>query len=358
MRRVLVVLLAVFTALILAALAVGRLIAGGEQLLYIVNAGFGPSRIILYDTIRGLAPNLAPGERFLSVPAWSPDGTKLAYITPVPPAQPGIAILDMTTGVTAHYATAYPPQDGLAWSRDGTRLAYRTSQRGSPKLAVYDLSSGESHIVNLSGASDSPPLWSPDGASLLYISFRDGNPRLYAVAVNCEQSARGCRYNERLLLPTIVMRWPLSWSPDGEHLAFVRVRRDNWQLHLLSASCASLLDESCAPTLLPIGEALPFAAFPAWSPDGASLALTTTDGTQTTLNVIDMDSGRGRTVAAGLTSNDVPSWSPSGAHIALHAYANPWAHIIVLDAVSGAQRGVIEAPFGVYSPLWRPGSDW
>ncbi len=358
MRRLLLGLLTVFAALILAALAVGQLIPGGEQLLYVANTSFGLSTFYLYDTTRGLAPNIGPGERFLSVPAWSPDGTKLAYIAPVPPEQPGISIFDLTTGKTTHYATADPPQDGLAWSRDGTRLAYRTNQRGSPKLAVYDLGSGESHVVNLSGASDSPPLWSPDGENLLYISFRDGNPRLYAVAINCQQSARGCRYNERLLLPTIVTRWPLSWSPDGEQLAFIRIRREGRQLHLLRAGCANLLDETCPLNVLPVGETLPYAAFPAWSPDGERIALMTSEGTQTMLKVIDLQSGAEQALTAGLTGNDVPSWSSSGAYIAVQAYTNPWARIIVLDAASGAQRGEIVSPFGAYSPLWRPGSDW
>lgn len=357
MARLLAALWLGLAALTLAALLVGRLIPGGEQLLYVANRSFSPATFYLYDTARGLAPNIGPGERFLSVPAWSPDGMKIAYIAPVPPQQPGIHILDLTTGETTRHVMADPPQDGLIWSPDGTRLAYRSIRRGSPKLAVYDLASGASHIVNLSGASDSPPLWTPEGDGLLYISFRDGNPRLYAVAINCQQRARGCRYNERLLLPAVVLRWPLSWSPDGEHLAFVRIRRESWQLHLLSAACASLLDEACALNALPIGERLSYAAFPTWAPDGKRIALMTTEGVQTALNVIDL-SGSARTLAAGLTSSDVPSWSPSGAYIAVHAHTTPWARIVVLDAVNGSLRAVIEAPFGVYAPLWRPAGSW
>ncbi len=56
-----------------------------------------------------------------------------------------------------------------AWSPDGTQLAYMSDASGDWRIYVYDLASGESRLVSAECPSQCRfPAWSPDGAWLLY----------------------------------------------------------------------------------------------------------------------------------------------------------------------------------------------
>ncbi|MBV9925744.1 MAG: PD40 domain-containing protein [Acidobacteria bacterium] len=140
-------------------------------------------------SMRGLASDVDP--------AWSPDGTRLAYVgTEDVSGGPGVSLRSFLfvinadgTGKTkladAMFATPTGPTTsvgGPSWSPDGTRIAYG-SNRGSTNVEIYTVGSSGGAPVRLTdnAARDYLPSWSPDGRKIAFTSDRDGNSEIYSM---------------------------------------------------------------------------------------------------------------------------------------------------------------------------------
>jgi hypothetical protein len=107
----------------------------------------------------------------------------------------GIAkITDLTSPETEAYTTLSPGDYGFealrairerrnfAWSPDGTRLAFVGVMDGpSAEIYIYDLRSGEVRRVSQDDAQNYGPSWSPDGNTLLYFGTENFGERLAGV---------------------------------------------------------------------------------------------------------------------------------------------------------------------------------
>jgi Tol biopolymer transport system component len=103
-------------------------------------------------------------------PAWSPDGTMIAFIRATP--EGGLAIFRMNedgtneTQITPINSIRAP----LSWSPDGGRIAFQDRDSAS-KLRIFVVNSDGSNrrtVTNDSAASDTDPSWSPDGSRILF----------------------------------------------------------------------------------------------------------------------------------------------------------------------------------------------
>lgn len=111
-------------------------------------------------------------------PTWSPDRTRVAYAAGSPSCAPNkcdIFVLDLTDpGAAPQNITNSPTvnEDRPAWSPDGSRIAYESEvSNGSGQLDVLiDAAPFGSIDVNLtaSGAIDGKPAWSPNSQTLYY----------------------------------------------------------------------------------------------------------------------------------------------------------------------------------------------
>ncbi|MBM3784576.1 MAG: S9 family peptidase [Acidobacteria bacterium] len=78
---------------------------------------------------------LTAGKHKDSYPRWSPDGTKLAYIS-TRTGKPQIFIRWMDTGVEARITDLETPPTALSWSPDGQSLAFLNRVPGKPEWSV------------------------------------------------------------------------------------------------------------------------------------------------------------------------------------------------------------------------------
>src|SRR5690606_16251738 len=68
-----------------------------------------------------------------------------------------------------------------AWSPDGSKLAYVSFESGKPVVYVQTLATGERFpIANFKG-NNSAPAWSPDGQQLAITLSRDGIAQIYTI---------------------------------------------------------------------------------------------------------------------------------------------------------------------------------
>ena len=169
----------------------------------------------------------------------SPDGSRLAYSTCQYPEDSGpkkstydradydyeIVISNIDgTGVTRltenDYLDNFP-----VWSPDGTRLAYLTNmEEGSSgrqtRLNVLTLETGETRTYSPHNLELDPPVWSPDGRRIAVVTwvaqyggegYERRRPR--SVYVVDTHDASEVRISETLSRP--------SWSPDGQRIALI-----------------------------------------------------------------------------------------------------------------------------------------
>lgn len=116
-----------------------------------------------------------------SDPQISPDGTRIAYVRVsndimTDRARRSIWLVDARTGEQVPLAGGTGEADAFAprWSPDGTRLAYVSTASGGAQLWVRWVKGGEA--VRLTGLPSSPSgiTWSPDGATIAYTMLVEG----------------------------------------------------------------------------------------------------------------------------------------------------------------------------------------
>ncbi|MFI5243504.1 MAG: S9 family peptidase, partial [Gemmatimonadales bacterium] len=144
--------------------------------------------LVLFDiAARHLEP-LTSGDFDDSDPVWSPDGTRIAFVSKRVAGDPDrsvnddIFIIDAKPGVRPRRLTSYAGEDDgrIAWSPDGGRIAYLTGI-GLPdhsfrmwKLAVIPSAGGKSTVLSASlDRQVIEPAWSADGSSIYVLEEDD-----------------------------------------------------------------------------------------------------------------------------------------------------------------------------------------
>lgn len=116
-------------------------------------------------------------------PAWSPSERVVVFAKLNPEGESiGIYLRD-PTNVNDVQLTAGPHRFPT-WSPDGTRLAYVSTQIDEQEdVYIVGVSSAGWTVapfrVTSSSARDYAPVWSPDGGSIAFLSDRDGNVEIY-----------------------------------------------------------------------------------------------------------------------------------------------------------------------------------
>ena len=203
-------------------------------------------------------------------------------------------------------------------SRDGRRLAVAVESENGSDVWVYDLDR-RSRTRLTSGGVNGYPIWSHDGLRVTFQSARSGGVALYARNADgsgeAEQLIRpggnqsGLSRSLAGLLPGTMPTFsasnphvPMSWSPDGKHLAFDErkpsAERDIWILPR---------GEDPYPFLVtPFDESAP-----AFSPDGAWLAYVSDESGRSEVYVQPFP-GPGAKWLISIDGGTEPAWSTDG----------------------------------------------
>jgi TolB protein len=174
---------------------------GSRYELQVADAdGFGPQTI------------LASNEPIIS-PSWSPDGTRLAYVS-FERRKPVVYVQSLTTGQRNAVANFSGSNSAPAWSPDGRRLAVVLSKDGGSQMFVIAAEGGQAHRLSTSVGIDTEPNWSPDGQSILFTSDRGGSPQIYRMPASGGQAQRMTFEGTYNVSP--------RHSPDGKSFTFVQ----------------------------------------------------------------------------------------------------------------------------------------
>ena len=169
-------------------------------------------------------------------PAWSPDGTKIAFISTR--YESGIyygnhlyvmnADGSEQTRLTGTPAAYYSDGNLLAWSPDGTKIAFLGE--GNDNISdIYIVNSdgtGETNLTNEDEA-DFDPDWSPDSTRIAFTSYREANLEVYVMDADGSNQIN-------LTNNPYIDRQP-TWSPDGTKIAFMSERDENREIYVMDA---------------------------------------------------------------------------------------------------------------------------
>jgi TolB protein len=156
---------------------------------------------------------LASNEPIIS-PAWSPDGTRLAYVS-FERKKPVVYVQSLTTGQRAAVANFLGSNSAPAWAPDGRRLALVLTKDGGSQIFTMD-ADGRGQPVRITNTQgiDTEPNWSPDGQWILFTSDRGGSPQIYRMPASGGQAQRLTFEGTYNVSP--------RYSPDGKSFTFIQ----------------------------------------------------------------------------------------------------------------------------------------
>jgi Tol biopolymer transport system component len=142
----------------------------GSTLVFAQDAG-EQKEIFLLDVISAQIKPITSKTIVGSFPSWSPKGDQIAYLTfDMPSFGDGahIYLINMADQSSTPLSNVMAgPNSKPAWSPDGTKLAFR-SKDGCGDIYVLDLDTRQVKQITRTLGGEKDPSWSPDGSFLIF----------------------------------------------------------------------------------------------------------------------------------------------------------------------------------------------
>ena len=249
-------------------------------------------------------------------PAWSPDGSLLAYTTRTVDVNPQNGVgqselwtVNVRSGAAQRLSTLANAVD-VSWSPHGNRLAASIQASGTRQLDVVTVDAARGEIMPLltDPAMEWSPVWSPEGRFVYFTSDRSGSMNLWRIAID-EESGRALGNPEPLTTPSSFAS-QASIAADGRHVVYSSV--------LITSNVARLR----------------------FNPNVGTVEGTPSD------------------VTTGSRPWANPDPSPDGQWVTFYSRQNPEGHIYIARSDGTGLRQLTGDSFQDRVPRWSPDGQW
>jgi len=221
----------------------------------------------------GNPTNLTNNAAYDADPAWSPDGSKIAFFSTRDESHGEIYVMNADGNGTPTRLTTNAVDDfDPAWSPDGSKIAFHTNRDGNYEIYVMNADgSGTPTRLTTNAAADAFAGWSPDGSNIAFFSTRDqAQGEIYVM------NADGSGTPTRLTTNAAQDIHP-AWSPDGSKIAFHSDRDGNYEVYVMDANGGNQTNLTNHAGYIDIS--------PDWQPAAFSSTTPTPAGTNVTVNL-------------------------------------------------------------------------
>lgn len=328
---------------------VGRVLPDPVQMAYMTQHGIHPTTginwdIFLRDDTRNLDVALTRDPANDRYPAWSPDGSQLAFhsdragywdiyvmdvdggnLRKLTTHNPAESLVDFPEYDPSETAQPFDPTEQVysstgiamaAWSPDGNAIAFHADFNGAWDLFIVNLEGDLQQRLTKLPMDDVLLSWSPDGKTVAFSSQRNGRMEIYTmdIATSTVRQLTGEADNlpPELLNPTPgvapstpyqytdIGAWHPEWSPDGKQIVFAQSDDTLDEIYVMNADGSDLrrLTENFYEDHNPV-----------WTEDGQHIVFTSDRSEVTQIYMMNVDGSDVRQLTFGRPS-DAPAWKP------------------------------------------------
>ena len=289
----------------------------------------------------GRNPTQLVPDAFAGALEWSPDGSKLLFVTNTNFNQTFVINADGTGRVT--FATI---SYGAHWSPDGTRIAFTApSFLNSPhRIGLMNPDGTNESFIGDGTTNDLLGSWSPDGSKIVFSRVSGTTQEIWEIWVTAPDGSSQVR-----LASSAASESEPLWSPDGTKIAFLQWYPDGrtaiFTINPDGSGETSITNEteySVTPSSLK------------WSPDGQRIAFTTNSTAHAQIWIVNADGTGAQTLTAPAYDSDAPDWSPDGTQLVFSSNRDGHRQLYKMNADGTNQTRFVTSTTSDRLPLWRP----
>jgi dipeptidyl aminopeptidase/acylaminoacyl peptidase len=280
-------------------------------------------------------------------PAPSPDGTRVVVAVTEPAYDEKKESADLWivpadgSAKPRRLTAAKGSESTPAWSPDGTRIAFAAKREDDEVGQIYVMDvagGGEARRVTSSPLAARAPLWSPDGASILYQTSAYPGAAGTEANQKIAKERKDAKSKVRVYDRFPIRRWD-KWLDDTQSRLMVVPAEGGDARDVLAETKLVAMPGYGAPT----GEGSTEDLAPAWTPDGRSIVFVATTGRDAAarssvdfhLFEVPAAGGEPRQLTSGHGSHTAPQFAPGGRSLCFRV-SEDWGRIYALDRLACA----------------------